>query len=660
MIQNSSLPNDINSKQRQLSLQAKLFLTLLPAVLGTLALSSFLGSKLLISKSPQNTENIDRTELTVNNDRWLPILILNLAAVGSVSTLAIWSVAGKMAKPIVNLTNTTKQAAHGNLDILAQLSGTSETQDLAVGFNQLLVTFKQLLDREKQANQQARNIKDITLTISQFSDSKAILAKIVAENHSQLKVDRATYGSFGSNWQGKIVAESLEQGFPSVLHTEITDAYFVDGYLELYQQGEVRVIDEFDRANLSQEHLAQLQSWQTKSSLIVPVIVGNKLDGLLIVDQCNEVRHWQTYEVEFITQIAHQIGIAFDRLNVLQQQKVSETKEKEAKEVMQQRALSLLMEVDPLTQGDLTIRAKVTEDEIGTIADSYNSTIVALQKLVTQVKSAAEEVKTTTGSNEIAVQKLAVETVTQAEEIAKTFRQIQAMNEAIRTVSANAIKAEDLTKQANNTIAEGDLAMNLTVAEIQTIQETVVETADKVKKLGDSSQEIAGAVNAISHFAAQTHLLALKASIEAARAGERGKGFAVIADEVRSLATQSAAATSEIETLINKIQFETGEVVNAMIASKEQVATGSELIKKSRISLDSVNHASHQIGQLVEEIARSANLQSDTSEIVGTAMQKIAAIAQDNSQSALAVSKAIEQLSVVAEKLQAGIGKFKT
>jgi methyl-accepting chemotaxis protein len=660
MIQNSSLPNDINSKQRQLSLQAKLFLTLLPAVLGTLALSSFLGSKLLISKSPQNTENIDRTELTVNNDRWLPILILNLAAVASVSTLAIWSVAGKMAKPIVNLTNTTKQAAQGNLDILAQLSGTSETQDLAVGFNQLLVTFKQLLDREKQANQQARNIKDITLTISQFSDSKAILAKIVAENHSQLKVDRTVYYRFGSNWQGKIVAESLEQSFPSVLNTEITDAYFVDEYLELYQQGQARIIDEFDRANLSKDYLEQIKAWQTQSSLIVPVIVGNKLDGLLIADSCNSVRHWQTNEVEFLTQIANQTGMTLDRLNILQQQKIAEIKEKEAKEAMQQRALSLLMEVDPLTQGDLTIRAKVTEDEIGTIADSYNSTIVALQKLVTQVKSAAEEVKTTTGSNEIAVQKLAVETVTQAEEIAKTFRQIQAMNEAIRTVSANAIKAEDLTKQANNTIAEGYLAMNLTVAEIQTIQATVVETADKVKKLGDSSQEIAGAVNAISHFAAQTHLLALKASIEAARAGERGKGFAVIADEVRSLATQSAAATSEIETLINKIQFETGEVVNAMIASKEQVATGSELIQKSWTSLDSVNHASNQIGQLVEEIARSANLQSDTSEIVGTAMQKIAAIAQDNSQLALAVSKAIEQLSVIAEKLQAGIGKFKT
>jgi methyl-accepting chemotaxis protein PixJ len=657
MIQSSSPPNNINSKQRRLSLQAKLLLTILPAILGTLALSSFLGSEVFPKRVPTD---IDRTESTLNSDRWIPRLLLNLAAVGSVSTLVIYSVAGRVAKPLVNLTNTTKQAAQGNLDIQAQLSGTSETQDLAVGFNQLLVTAKQLLDREKQANQQARDIKDITLTISQFSDSKAIVAKIVAESHSQLQVDRTIYYSFESNGQGKIIAESLEPDFPSVLNTKITDAYFVDGYLELDRQGEVRVVDEFDRANLSKEYLAQLQAWQTKSSLIVPVIVGNKLDGLLIADSCSSIRHWQVYEVEFITQIAHQTGIAFDRLNVLQQQKVSETKEKEAKEAMQQRALSLLMEVDPLTQGDLTIRARVTEDEIGTIADSYNSTIVSLQKLVTQVKSAAEEVKTTTGSNEIAVQKLAVETVTQAEEIAKTFRQIQAMNEAIRTVSANALKAEDLTKQANHTIAEGDLAMNLTVAEIQTIQATVVETADKVKKLGDSSQEIAGAVNSISHFAAQTHLLALKASIEAARAGERGKGFAVIADEVRSLATQSAAATSEIETLINKIQFETGEVVNAMIASQQQVATGSELIKKSRISLDSVNHASNQIGQLVEEIARSANLQSDTSEIVGTAMQKIAAIAQDNSQSALAVSTAIEQLSVVAEKLQAGIGKFKT
>jgi methyl-accepting chemotaxis protein len=604
--------------------------------------------------------SIDNKELMAAGNRWTPILLLNFAIVGAVGTIVISLVADKLTKPLVNLANTARQASQGNLDVLAQLSDTLETQTLALSFNQLLVKVKQLLDRQQQEAQQAKNLKEIALAIAQLSERRAILAKVLASSRSELRADRTIYYSFDRNWQGKIVAESLEPGFRSVVDREITDPCFMDKYIELYQQGRVRVIEDIDQANLTDCYLEQLKSFQIKASVIVPVLVDNKLDGLLIAYQCSRVRHWQAHEVEFLTQIANQVGVVFDRLNVSNRQKIAEVKEKEAKEAIQQRALSLLKEVNPLSQGDLTIRARVTEDEIGTIADSYNSTIASLQKLVTQVKSAAQEVKNTAGDNETAIQKLTLEAVSQTEEIAKTLSQIQTMQESIRTVSANALKAEDIVKQANLTIAEGDFAMNLTVNEIESIQATVIETADKVKRLGDSSQEISQAVNTIGHFAAQTHLLALKASIEAARAGERGKGFAVIADEVRSLATQSAAATAEIENLVARIQLETNEVVSAMISSQEQVATGNELIQKSRNSLDLVNHAGNQIAQLVEEIANSANLQSDASEVVSTAMNKIAAIAQDNSQSALAVSTAIEQLSTVAEKLQAGIGKFKT
>ena len=255
---------------------------------------------------------------------------------------------------------------------------------------------------------------------------------------------------------------------------------------------------------------------------------------------------------------------------------------------------------------------------------------------------------------------MAQKTITQANEIGETLQKIQEMSESIRIVSVNADRAEDFVKVANETIAAGDKAMDRTVTEINAIQTTVTETAAKVKQLGDSSQEISQAVNLIGRFAAQTHLLALKASIEAARAGDRGKGFAVIADEVRSLASQSAAATAEIDNLVTKIQLETNDVVAAMNLGTEQVARGTQLVRETRESLDRVTAASTEISRLVRAISEAATRQSETSSEVSATITNVAAIASDNSQSATQVSTSIEHLSAVAEKLQAGIGKFKT
>ena len=318
------------------------------------------------------------------------------------------------------------------------------------------------------------------------------------------------------------------------------------------------------------------------------------------------------------------------------------------------------MEVDGLSQGDLTIRASVTEDEIGTIADSYNATIESLQKIVAQVKAVSREVQTTTSDNEQAIKNLAQEAVRQAEEIWTSMIQIKKMSESIQAVSANAAQAESIVQHANQNIAAGDEAMNLTVAEINAIQTTVNEAAQKVKQLGESSQSISQAVNLIGRFAAQTHLLALKASIEAARAGEQGKGFAVIADEVRSLAAQSAEATAEIDNLVTRIQLETNEVVEAMNTGTKQVEVGTQLVQQTRQSLTQVNAAGREISQLVEEITQAAIAQAETSGLVSETIADVAVIAEENSKSATKVSTSIKELRQTAEKLQAGIGQFKT
>jgi methyl-accepting chemotaxis protein PixJ len=356
-------------------------------------------------------------------------------------------------------------------------------------------------------------------------------------------------------------------------------------------------------------------------------------------------------------QIAYQ-QIALQE-SVARQQAENAEQQKQAKENLQKRALELLTQVEPISQGDLRVRAKVTEDEIGTIADAYNATVTSLRKIVTQVQNAAENMVITTTQNEGSVKELSGEALRQAEEIQEAVVQLQSMSQSMVAISSIAKQAEAAVNKANQTVANSDLAMNKTVAGILNIKETVAETGKKAQQLGEASQNISKVVKLIANFAAQTNLLALKASIEAARAGEEGRGFAVLAEEVRQLAQQSGQATSEIEIMVSNIQKETQELVNSMKAGIEQVSIGTQLVEETRQSLNQISDASTQIDRFVNQITNAADAQSQASLDVTKTMDDVAQIANETSQEAARVSAAFSQLLAVASSLQNSASQFK-
>ncbi|MEA5489745.1 MULTISPECIES: methyl-accepting chemotaxis protein [Pseudanabaena] len=333
--------------------------------------------------------------------------------------------------------------------------------------------------------------------------------------------------------------------------------------------------------------------------------------------------------------------------------------QKQAKEFIQKRALELLIEVDPISRGDLTIRAKVTEDEIGTIADSYNATIRNLRKLVTEVQSASQSVSQTVLQNQPTMQNVSDGVSEQMLAIAETLERIQTLTELISGVEMRAIQAEAQVKSANQALLEGDAAMNSTVEGFTAIRDTVSETAEKVQQLGEASQKISKVVKLISGFASQTNMLALNASIEAARAGEEGQGFGVVANEVRALAQRSAKATTEIRQLIEEIQAQVNDLVKAMAVGTKQVNSGSQLVEETRQKLTDISASSQQVNQLVREIAQAAALQSQTSTQASQTIQNVATIASSNSSYTQNLNDAFSQLLKVAEELQVSVAQFK-
>ncbi len=516
----------------------------------------------------------------------------------------------------------------------------------------LILDRESLLEQQQTEAKRAQMIKDITVHLAQTAQPKEIFDTAVSQIRKAINSDRVVVYSFDENWQGTVIAESVASGFPRALGAKIADPCFADRYVEKYRAGRIGATENIYKAGLTPCHIKQLEPFEVKANLVAPILQAGKLLGLLIAHQCSAPRAWQQAEIDLFAQLATQVGLALDRFHLLEQQK-------SAKELLQRRALELLMEVDPVNKGDLTIRASVTEDEIGTIADSYNATINNLRNIVSQVQAAAQQVTSTTTSNEGAVQELSIEALRQAEEIASTLDRIQEMSLSIRAVTQSAAIAEAAVQEATTTVAAGDAAMNRTVDGIMAIRESITETSKKVKQLGESSQKISKVVSLIGRFAAQTNLLALKASIEAARAGDEGRGFAVLADEVRTLARQSAEATAEIENLIANIQKETNEVVAAMEAGKEQVVVGTKLVDETRQNLNKITFVSQQISESVAAIGQAAAAQSQVSQVVTVAMTDVAASASQTSNDATIVSASFKELLALAQELQTSASQFK-
>lgn len=333
--------------------------------------------------------------------------------------------------------------------------------------------------------------------------------------------------------------------------------------------------------------------------------------------------------------------------------------QEQAKEDLQRQVIRLLDDVEGAARGDLTVKAEVTADVLGAVADSFNLTIENLREIVKQVSVAARQVSQGSTENEAFARALSADALRQAEELAVTLNSVQVMTDSIQRVAESAREAEEVARSASETALRGGEAVERTVAGILDIRETVADTTRKVKRLAESSQEISKIVALISQIASRTNLLALNASIEAARAGEAGRGFAIVADEVRQLADRAAKASKEIEQIVLQIQGETGGVMTAMEEGTQQVIEGTRLAEQAKQSLDDIIQVSNRIDVLVRSITADTVEQTETSRAVAQVMQSVELTAQETSQESQRVSGSLQNLVGVAKDLLTSVDKFK-
>lgn len=324
----------------------------------------------------------------------------------------------------------------------------------------------------------------------------------------------------------------------------------------------------------------------------------------------------------------------------------------------QQAILRLLDELSNLADGDLTVQATVTEDITGAIADSINYAIEALRDLVTTIDETSILVDAAAKQSEATVRHLVRSSETQAKQTEVASETVAQMAQSIEEVSGNAERCSDVARHAVDVAHKGGEAVRRTIDGMNTIRETIQDTSKRIKRLGESSQEIGNIVELIEEIAEQTNILALNASIEASRAGEGSRGFAVVADEVQKLAERSTAATRKIEVLVRTIQSDTNEAVVSMERSTTDVVGGALLAENAGAALDEIEQVSHQIATLVQNISGSAREQTGATAAITESMAVLREISAKTKSSTNAASAAISKLSELASQLRQTVNGF--
>lgn len=358
--------------------------------------------------------------------------------------------------------------------------------------------------------------------------------------------------------------------------------------------------------------------------------------------------------------MAAQIAIATEKANeqTLTKQKEAEFQRRE-RERLQESVIRLLLQIEEVRQGDLSIQAQVDAGEVGSIADAFNATLRSLRKLVAQVQSAANQVYDSAIANNQLITNLSEEATLQDRAIQSAEKSVQGIAKSIQSVAKSAQVAAKIARKSRLVAQEGAKTMDETVDNIDTIRGSVADTSKKAKRLAESSQEISKIVSIISDISEKTNLLAFNASIEATRAGENGQGFRVVADEVRRLAEQVTTSAQEIEQLISGIQDETAQMMQMMEESTTQVVTGTELVRKTKTTLQNVARISTEIDKVLASISNATVSQQAASSKVTETMQSVAVVAQKTAAESQEMSQQLQTLTAVAIALQESSSRFK-
>ncbi|MBE9136394.1 GAF domain-containing protein [Nodosilinea sp. LEGE 07088] len=580
------------------------------------------------------------------------------ALMSAIAVAIVLYLSRQISNPINQLSAAANQMASGDLNVTAEATGTVETRQLAGTFNNLVQQVKALLKRQQDETERVQLLAAIAQS-KDDDDMQVPLNKHLDEIRLKLSADRVVVYRFKPDMSGYITGEAVVQGFPTALGDTISDPCIPPALIDAYKAGRVVPTDDVMRAGFHPDHQQLMVRLQIKSNLVVPIVIAGKLFGLLVAHHCAQPHAWQTEEINLLQAEAEQLGVSISSLAAIEAQTLAAEEQQQRRQDLEMQLLGMMERIEGAVEGDLTARAQLMEGEIGIVADLFNAVIENLQEIAVQVRDSSGQVNQSLNKNEIAIRRLAEKAISEAKEIQKALGSVQSMSQAIETIAQNADEASTIANSAYAAVQEGNQAMDQTVNSILGLRTTIGDTTKKMKRLGESAQKISQVVALIDELALKTNLLSINASVEAARAGELGEGFTAVAEQVGTLAEQSASATKEIAKIVASIQSETQELVEAMETGTTQVVDSTHQVENTKLQLTEVLHRSQEIDQLMRAISESTIAQAESAQSVTTVMQAVTQASKQRSLASREVAQAMQATAQVSQKLQASVEQFK-
>ena len=321
--------------------------------------------------------------------------------------------------------------------------------------------------------------------------------------------------------------------------------------------------------------------------------------------------------------------------------------------------LQLLDELADLAEGDLTVHASVTENFTGAIADSINFAIDQMRGLVSNIKQVSVQVSKAASETLDTARDLEQAAEAQASEIGGATNEISEMAASIDLVSGHASESAAVANRAVDIASNGSQVVHDTINGMDNIRGQIQETSKRIKRLGESSQEIGDIVSLINDIADQTNILSLNAAIQASMAGDAGRGFAVVADEVQRLAERSSAATKQIAALVKTIQTDTNEAVISMEQTTTEVVSGAKQAQDAGVALEEIESVSTSLASLIKNISEAAKQQASSATHVSKTMTVIKQITDQTVQNTSITSRSIGELTTMSNEMHKSVEGFR-